>query len=127
MGLNALQATSNALDLYEQVIEPHTNKQEGVQPPPPDTPQMLPSVHAIWSPLMGALKVALCICYLAASTTKHVAADPQHRLTSVFVNHIGSVPNALLLACKHSCNGSTRTGTPKLTEAILHDMHAAAI
>ena len=58
VGLNALQATTKALDLYEQVIEPHTSKQEGVQPPPPDTPQLLPSVHIIWSPLIGALKVA---------------------------------------------------------------------
>lgn len=57
VGLNALQATTKALDLYEQIIEPHTSKQEGVQPPPPDTPQLLPSVHAIWSPLVGALKV----------------------------------------------------------------------
>lgn len=59
MGLKALQATSKALDLYEQVIEPHTSKQDGVQPPPPDTPQLLPSLHAIWSPLMGALQVHL--------------------------------------------------------------------
>lgn len=58
-GLQALQATSAALDLYEQIIEPHTSKQEGVQPVPPDTPQMLPSVHAIWSPLIGALQVGL--------------------------------------------------------------------
>ncbi len=58
MALRALHATTAALDLYEQVITPVTSKQEGVGPPPPDTPQLLPSVHAIWGPLVGALRVS---------------------------------------------------------------------
>ncbi|DBA77508.1 hypothetical protein WJX77_009976 [Trebouxia sp. C0004] len=56
VALKALHATTAALDLYEQVITPVTSKQEGVGPPPPDTPQLLPSVHAIWGPLVGALR-----------------------------------------------------------------------
>ena len=79
-GLQALQATSAALDLYEQIIEPHTSKQEGVQPVPPDTPQMLPSIHAIWSPLIGALKVGAA----AQAGTKLSIKDI--RKAKVFVN-----------------------------------------
>ncbi len=59
VALRALHSTTAALDLYEQVISPITSKQEGVGPPPPDTPQLLPSVHAIWGPLVGALRVSL--------------------------------------------------------------------
>lgn len=57
LALTALHATTAALDLYEHVITPVTSKQEGVGPPPPDTPQLLPSVHAIWGALVGALRV----------------------------------------------------------------------
>ena len=59
--LRALHSTTAALDLYEQVISPVTSKQEGVRPPPPDTPQLLPSVHVLWGALVGALKVSLCL------------------------------------------------------------------
>ena len=58
VALRALHSTTAALDLYEQVIVPVTSKQEGVQPPPPDTPQMLPSVHILWGSLVGALRVS---------------------------------------------------------------------
>lgn len=57
VAIRALHSTTAALDLYEQVISPVTNKQKGVQPPPPDTPQMLPSVHILWGALAGALRV----------------------------------------------------------------------
>ncbi|KAL0037252.1 hypothetical protein WJX79_008456 [Trebouxia sp. C0005] len=56
VALKALHATTAALDLYEQAITPVTSKKEGVGPPPSDTPQLLPSVHAIWGPLIGALR-----------------------------------------------------------------------
>lgn len=61
MALKALHSTTGALELYEQVITPATSEQEGVGPgpPPPDTPQLLPSVHAIWGPIVGALRVSL--------------------------------------------------------------------
>lgn len=61
VALRALHSTTSALDLYEQVITPVTSKQEGVQPPPPDTPQMLPSVHVLWGALVGALRVRLLL------------------------------------------------------------------
>ncbi|KAL3144083.1 hypothetical protein ABBQ32_003877 [Trebouxia sp. C0010 RCD-2024] len=54
--LRALHSTTAALDLYEQVISPVTSKQEGVRPPPPDTPQLLPSIHVLWGALVGVLK-----------------------------------------------------------------------
>lgn len=67
LSLTALHATTAALDLYEQVITPVTSKQEGVGPPPPDTPQLLPSVHAIWGALIGALQVCELAYNLCAS------------------------------------------------------------
>ena len=57
--LKALHSITAALELYENVLTPISSKQEGVGPPAPDTPQMLPSVHAMWGPLMGALKVGI--------------------------------------------------------------------
>ncbi|KAL0049229.1 hypothetical protein WJX82_009193 [Trebouxia sp. C0006] len=56
VALKTLHATTAALDLYEQVITPVTSKQEEIGPPPPDTPQLLPIVHAMWGPLVGALR-----------------------------------------------------------------------
>ena len=63
--LRALHSTTAALELYENVISPVISQQEGVQPTPPDTPPMLPSVHMLWGPLVGALRVD-CHCRLAA-------------------------------------------------------------
>lgn len=67
VALRALHSTTAALDLYEQVIIPVTSKQEGVQPPPPDTPQMLPSIHVLWGALVGTLRVRFLLrpCPLA--------------------------------------------------------------
>lgn len=61
VALRALHSTTAALDLYEQVIIPVTSTQEGVQPPPPATPHMLPSVHTLWGALVGALRVSFLL------------------------------------------------------------------
>lgn len=72
--LRALHSTTAALDLYEQVIIPVTSKQEGVQPPPPDTPHMLPSVHVLWGALVGALRVSILLPLLSPPLPTPTAA-----------------------------------------------------
>ena len=59
-GLSALQDTTAALDLFEQVITPHLEREDAIQPVQPDTPKMLPSVHAMWGFLVTALQVLSC-------------------------------------------------------------------
>ena len=71
VALRALHSTTAALDLYEQVIVPVTSNQEGVQPPPPDTPQMLPSVHTLWGALVGALRVSFALPCLPLGSFAH--------------------------------------------------------
>ena len=56
-GLSALQDTTAALDLFEQVITPHLAREDAIQPVQPDTPKMLPSVHVMWGFLVTALQV----------------------------------------------------------------------
>ena len=59
-GLSALQNTTAALDLFEQVITPHLAREDAIQPVQPDTPKMLPSVHVMWGFLVTALQVLSC-------------------------------------------------------------------
>ena len=59
-GLSALQDTTAALDLFEQVITPHLERGDAIQPVQPDTPKMLPSVHVMWGFLVTALQVLSC-------------------------------------------------------------------
>ena len=56
-GLRCLRATTLALELDEYQVEPFVAKPADVTPPDPLTPKLLPSVHLLWTPLMGALKV----------------------------------------------------------------------
>lgn len=56
-GLRCLEATTLALELAEHRVEPYVRRRSEVLPPDPLTPKLLPSVHVLWSPLMGALKV----------------------------------------------------------------------
>eukprot|EP00891_Asterochloris_glomerata_P002860 jgi/Astpho2/2860/fgenesh1_pg.00050_%23_118_t len=55
-GLSALQNTTAALDLFEQVITPHLKREDAIRPVEPDTPKMLPSVHVMWGFLVTALQ-----------------------------------------------------------------------
>ena len=55
--LSVLGATSAALSCHEQRIEPLVKGRDSVQPVQPETPQLLPAVHALWAPLLQALKV----------------------------------------------------------------------
>ncbi|GAB4823772.1 hypothetical protein N2152v2_010818 [Parachlorella kessleri] len=68
-GLRCLRATTLALELDEYQVEPVVAKAADVAPPDPLTPKLLPSVHLLWMPLMGALKdwrVSLLEAALAA-------------------------------------------------------------
>lgn len=56
-GLRCLRATTLALELCERQVEPLVTRRGEVAPPDPLTPKLLPSVHLLWSPLTGALKV----------------------------------------------------------------------
>ena len=58
VALQSLQFTAVALDLYEHVITPHVMQADQVQPLPPETPKMLPMVHAVW----GFLRTSLQVC-----------------------------------------------------------------
>lgn len=55
--LRTLAATSAAMDIQEQRITPLVKPRDDVQPVQPETPQLLPCVHALWAPLVHALKV----------------------------------------------------------------------
>lgn len=60
--VQTLVATSQVKELRDQGIEPLVSQRggaSGVQPLPPDTPQMLPMVHLVWGPLMAAVKVRM--------------------------------------------------------------------
>ncbi|KAK9915923.1 hypothetical protein WJX75_006066 [Coccomyxa subellipsoidea] len=56
--LQTLQHTSALLDIYEYRIKMSVQKKTSVEPVPPETPQLLPTVHALWSPLVQSLKDA---------------------------------------------------------------------
>ncbi|KAK9808680.1 hypothetical protein WJX72_001826 [[Myrmecia] bisecta] len=55
-GLRALQATTAFTQLEEYHIAPYVVKPDKIEPVPPETPALLPSVHALWGPLIAALK-----------------------------------------------------------------------
>jgi hypothetical protein len=57
--LTTLKSTSAALDIQDSRIKPFVRKKSAVEPVPPETPQLLPTVHALWSPLVNALKVPI--------------------------------------------------------------------
>lgn len=59
--LQALQQTSAVLDIHENRIKPNVRKKTSVEPVPPETPQLLPTIHALWSPLVNSLKVPVVI------------------------------------------------------------------
>lgn len=54
--LQALKSATEIIELEEEKIEPFVKKQVDLQPPEPDVPRLLPSVHLFWAPLVGALK-----------------------------------------------------------------------
>ncbi|CAL8470133.1 g9675 [Coccomyxa elongata] len=56
--LQALQQTSAVLDIHENRIKPSVRKKTSVEPVPPETPQLLPTIHSLWSPLVNSLKDA---------------------------------------------------------------------
>lgn len=65
-GLHCLRATTLVLELGQYKVEPFVVAPADLAPPDPITPKLLPSVHLLWSPLIGALKVpiaqAMCQC-----------------------------------------------------------------
>lgn len=67
--LQTLQHTSALLDIYEYRIKMSVQKKTSVEPVPPETPQLLPTVHALWSPLVQSLKVPAKIKQAAVSVT----------------------------------------------------------
>ncbi len=73
-GLSALQNTTAALDLFEQVITPHLKREDAIRPVEPDTPKMLPSVHVMWGFLVTALQVLNC-----CSSPQCISMQGRHR------------------------------------------------
>lgn len=57
-GLDALTATQAFVDTWYRQLEPYLNKRDVVEPNLPQIPAMLPHVHTLWAPLLGALKVS---------------------------------------------------------------------
>ncbi len=55
--LRTLQHTSAVLDIHEYRIKAAVRKKTSVEPVAPETPQLLPTIHALWSPLVQSLKV----------------------------------------------------------------------
>ena len=94
IALKALHSTTAALELYENVLTPISSKQAGVGPPPPETPQMLPSVHAMWGPLVGALKVSV------ANVACH-AGTPCHRFESGHCEFLPAATGSLVHCQAH--------------------------
>ena len=56
--LRTLACTSAALDIQEQRITPLVKPRDAVQPVQPEVPQLLPSIHTLWAPLVQTLKVS---------------------------------------------------------------------
>eukprot|EP00887_Chlorella_sp_A99_P000587 scaffold17.g587.t1 len=54
--LRVLRAATEAAELERSGIEALVARRGDVAPADPDPPRLLPSVHLLWSPLMGALK-----------------------------------------------------------------------
>ncbi|CAL5218647.1 g350 [Coccomyxa viridis] len=54
--LRTLACTSAALDIQEQRITPLVKPRDAVQPVQPEVPQLLPSIHTLWAPLVQTLK-----------------------------------------------------------------------
>lgn len=65
--LKTLAATSAAMDIQEQRITPLVKPRDDVQPVQPETPQLLPCVHALWAQLVHALAVGICTLPSAAA------------------------------------------------------------
>jgi hypothetical protein len=59
--LRTLAATSAAMDIQEHRIMPLVKPRDDVQPVQPETPQLLPCIHALWAPLVHALKVGIAL------------------------------------------------------------------
>ncbi len=59
--LQALQQTSAVLDIHGNRIKPSVWKKTSVEPVPPETPQLLLTIHSLWSPLVNSLKVPVVI------------------------------------------------------------------
>lgn len=57
--LQTLQHTSAVLEVQEHRIKGLVRSKSTVEPVPPETPQLLPTIHALWSPLVNSLKVPL--------------------------------------------------------------------
>ena len=55
--LRVLRATTSAMKLAEQQIEPCVRPRSATEPVLPDVPKVLPALHLAWSPLMAVLKV----------------------------------------------------------------------
>ena len=60
--LRTLACTSAALDIQEQRITPLVKPRDAVQPVQPEVPQLLPSIHTLWAPLVQTLKVSALLC-----------------------------------------------------------------
>ena len=59
--LRTLRATSATLDALERA-EPLLRAKAAVEPVPDETPKLLPTIHALWQPLVAALKAGGLIC-----------------------------------------------------------------
>ena len=55
--LRVLRATTSAMQLAEQQIEPCVRPRSATEPVLPDVPKVLPALHLAWTPLMAVLKV----------------------------------------------------------------------
>ena len=57
--LSVLRATTTALTVAEQQIEPCVQPRSASEPVLPDVPKVLPALHLAWSPCMAVLKVRI--------------------------------------------------------------------
>lgn len=54
--LTALAASSVALDTEAAVFEELVLRPASIQPVRPEAPKLLPAIHTLWAPLLGALR-----------------------------------------------------------------------